>query len=536
MNPGVFRYGLGEQVVPARGVRSYCWCLILVACLACVFLPRTVTALADIEGHVHQDSINLMLDMGILEGMPDGNFYPDTELNRAQAAKVAAMLLGYTDANAEEATESNLFTDVHAAMPAEAWARGWINLMASDGIILGDGEGNYDPEGSLTMRQWATIIIRVLGYRTDGLAWPDGYDAFVRRNRLDQGLQYFGDQNITRAQMARLSHTAVDRLSEQGISYLGGTYEGDTLDGVPHGKGSWVHPDGREYIGQWENGMMHGQGQLTLPDGAEYSGSFYEGIRDGHGTYVWASGDQYVGDFQDDEMHGHGTLTWVSGDEYIGDFEYESRTGHGVYLWVSGDRYEGEFQDGVLHGFGTLTWESGDEYSGEFVKGLAHGYGTYTWADGEQVKGEWVEGDFVDAETVLDEEAPWTSLSPEGGSGYSSLVPIPSLGDLYLFAQDNDTTYLGLLTTNRYMSDSVFNRYGSYGSRYSATSIWNSYGCFGGAYSIYSAFNRYTTTPPMIIHVLHDSVSLVGHVTKNNYVLNAVDPEDLYEVLKSVGR
>ena len=44
----------------------------------------------------------------------------------------------------------------------------------------------------------------------------------------------------------------------------------------------------------------------------------------------------------------------------------------------------------------------------------------------------------------------------------------------FLIAQDGQ--FLGILSSNKYQSDSVMIQYGSYGSKYSSTSIFNRYG------------------------------------------------------------
>src|SRR5437867_2924771 len=52
-------------------------------------------------------------------------------------------------------------------------------------------------------------------------------------------------------------------------------------------------------------------------------------------------------------------------------------------------------------------------------------------------------------------------------------VPAPPALGAALVAADGQ--YLGLVTCNRFDTDGIFNRYGSYGSRYSSTRIWNKY-------------------------------------------------------------
>jgi len=99
--------------------------------------------------------------------------------------------------------------------------------------------------------------------------------------------------------------------------------------------------------------------------------------------------------------------------------------------------------------------------------------------------------------------------------------------DPYIEASDGN--FLGVINTNRYDPNSIFNVYGLYGSRYSATSIFNKYGTYGSQYSVYSPFNKYTATPPKIIY----QNTQVGFLTKNKYLMNSIDPDKLFSRLRS---
>jgi hypothetical protein len=164
---------------------------------------------SDTVGHRYQEAIQTMVDLGVLAGRGDGKFYPDDTLLRAEAAKVAGMLMGYTEEDARAAMNDDIFKDVHANMPAHSWARGWINLIAAEGVILGDGTGNYNPGGTLLRTEWGTILLRVLLYSTQGLKWPDEYDDKILELGLDYDIDYIGLEPVTRAEMARFSETAV---------------------------------------------------------------------------------------------------------------------------------------------------------------------------------------------------------------------------------------------------------------------------------------------------------------------------------------
>lgn len=510
-----------------------------IACVTALIFPVGVGAMADVQGHRHEEAIDRMVEQGILEGMPDGNFYPERELNRAQAAKVAALLSGHSETDAGRAEGRTLFADVGEDMPAEKWARGWINLIAGDGLIVGDGHGYYNPEDPLTMREWATILMRVLGYSTEGLQWPSGYDARIAELDLDYAVQFSGDENISRAKMARMSDTAQKQRGETRISYRDGIYEGELQDGMPHGSGTWEDEEGHRYSGEWHEGRMHGEGTFTWASGHEYTGEYRDDLRHGYGVYVWANGDRYEGEFVDNEMHGEGTLELVPGDTYEGEFREGRMTGRGFRVWESGDEYRGDFVDGKPQGEGTFTWDSGAEYTGEMKDGQLHGEGVYTSTDGERLQGQWVNNELaeVNEEPDYEEDTDEPALPSVGESDFLSRtrVSIPRTGELHLVGQDMGSTYLGRLTTNEFATDSVFNDYGRYGSRFSTTSIWNSFSRFGSRFSSYSAFNSYASSPPMIVHVGAADVSLVGYVTTNSFRINDLHPDDLYRALRDAG-
>ena len=69
------------------------------------------------------------------------------------------------------------------------------------------------------------------------------------------------------------------------------------------------------------------------------------------------------------------------------------------------------------------------------------------------------------------------------------------------------------------------NPYGSYGSEYSSTSIFNEYGTYGSPYNSLSAYNPYAYTPPWIIYTGGGVPTAIAYLTKNSYLVNAIDPD-----------
>ncbi|NLI61589.1 MAG: hypothetical protein GX375_09220 [Clostridiales bacterium] len=179
-----------------------------------LLLSAVVTTAAepmtDIENNPHRSAIEQMVELGVLSGRGSGLFYPDDNLTRAEAAKVAMFLAGFDEQDAAQAEAlPQAFEDVYVGMGNHEWALGWINLAAGEGIIGGYGDGKYGPGDNLQMAQWAAILIRTLGYETEGLEWPAGYDQLAGELGLTEELEYVSDSYIRRDQMAKFTANAV---------------------------------------------------------------------------------------------------------------------------------------------------------------------------------------------------------------------------------------------------------------------------------------------------------------------------------------
>ncbi len=97
-----------------------------------------------------------------------------------------------------------------------------------------------------------------------------------------------------------------EEIEEGTIDWDGGTYTGPLKDGVPHGRGTWTHPDGREYRGDFVEGAIEGTGTMRFPGGEEYRGEFKEGKAHGTGTMTHprkgsVSGKWIYGSYQDEK-------------------------------------------------------------------------------------------------------------------------------------------------------------------------------------------------------------------------------------------
>lgn len=118
--------------------------------------------------------VQLVAAAGIMRGMDATtlHFGPDGRLSRAQAAVALVNMLGLT-----ATTATGKFNDV----PKDNWAAPAIELLASKGIVLGTGNGNFSPNDPVTSRQMQAFVSRALGQATGDKAVPSPTDSPMSR-------------------------------------------------------------------------------------------------------------------------------------------------------------------------------------------------------------------------------------------------------------------------------------------------------------------------------------------------------------------
>jgi len=87
----------------------------------------------------------------------------------------------------------------------------------------------------------------------------------------------------------------------------GAVYEGQVMDGKPHGEGCFRWTNGQQYVGHFESGLIQGQGKTTCVGGNEgytYEGQYRQGNWHGSGVFTYADGRQDRGRFENGKFAG----------------------------------------------------------------------------------------------------------------------------------------------------------------------------------------------------------------------------------------
>ncbi len=170
----------------------------------------------------------------------------------------------------------------------------------------------------------------------------------------------------------------------------GSLYEGEAIDGVPHGWGKCSYPDGSSYEGGWMKGFCHGKGKYIYFDGSFYEGQWVNALREGKGKCGFSDGTFYDGEWVRDCRHGMGKRTYRDGSFYEGEWNGNHRHGRGKITFSESEFYEGEWANNLKHGRGKYFFSDQEYYDGEWVNGLIHGQGKYVYDEEEYFEGEWI--------------------------------------------------------------------------------------------------------------------------------------------------
>ena len=105
------------------------------------------------------DLLNTDDHIQYLFGYPEGTFGPENNMTRAEVAQMFYNLLLDQDV-----TITKTFDDV----PANAWYAKAVNTLASLGVVSGVGNGDFEPERSITRAEFTSIAMKFAEGKTGG--------------------------------------------------------------------------------------------------------------------------------------------------------------------------------------------------------------------------------------------------------------------------------------------------------------------------------------------------------------------------------
>ena len=174
---------------------------------------KTYADLTDSDKISNQEAVSMMVDLGIIEGKPDGSYAPSETVDRATMAKlITMMLMGDVDQSAFEGTVTDL-TDIDTN-----WAEGYIKYCYANNIITGDGQGHFFPTEPVTVAQAAKMLLVAIGYDAEDRGYTN--DPNWSTNIMRDAQTTRVDATTLRSLTKGLSVKATDPLTRDNAAQM----------------------------------------------------------------------------------------------------------------------------------------------------------------------------------------------------------------------------------------------------------------------------------------------------------------------------
>ena len=178
----------------------------------------TTEMFSDTLGHWAAKEIKYLAEKKIINGFPDGTFKPESNITRAEFAKLFCIALGI-----DVADEETVFADVNTS----DWYCGYVNTLVKREIIMGFDDGNFYPGKNISRQDAAVILWRYLSADvTPTDADPQTFDdndkmadyaieAIKNINKLNimngYDQKFFPEKLMTRAEASKIIYEMITR-------------------------------------------------------------------------------------------------------------------------------------------------------------------------------------------------------------------------------------------------------------------------------------------------------------------------------------
>ena len=178
--------------------------LALVMTMSLVTVSAGAKDFSDDDSITYQEAVDVISEIGVVDGYTGGDFKPTDVLTRGAAAKIICnLVLGPTTASYLTA-DTAPFKDV----PVTNTFAGYITYCSQQGIINGYADGTFRPTGTLTGNAFMKMLLGALGYDStiEGYTGPNWTVNVIKQAAgigLDDGNDEFvGSKAVTREEAA----------------------------------------------------------------------------------------------------------------------------------------------------------------------------------------------------------------------------------------------------------------------------------------------------------------------------------------------
>jgi len=164
-----------------------------------------------------------------MKGDPDGNLRLSDYVSRAECVKMVVAASPYKDT---VATSLNIspFKDVTNAY----WGAPYIAVGVSNKLVSGYPDGTFQPDGTVTFEEAATMFLKALGY-TDadfGNSWPSGQVGLANSLSVTQNVAANVGDPMTRGDVAMMAYNTLNAKMKGSQQKLIGVFDSVLTENV----------------------------------------------------------------------------------------------------------------------------------------------------------------------------------------------------------------------------------------------------------------------------------------------------------------
>jgi hypothetical protein len=184
----------------------------------------------DIAGKPYEQAVTALAEKDIITGDVDGNFYPDSNLTRAQICTIIVKAMQAPAAQVDGTATQDVKRSGFPDMQGYDWAEGYIAYAVEKGVVTGYPEGDFRPGNNVSMNELITMTMRAAGYSDSSLGgvWPENYISKAGDTGALAGITAPLPQHATKWMAAQLVYNVLTKIEEQGRAQASDTPSGQT--------------------------------------------------------------------------------------------------------------------------------------------------------------------------------------------------------------------------------------------------------------------------------------------------------------------
>ncbi len=177
--------------------------LVLSLVLGSFAMAFAADPLSDMAGEKSEDAVNVLTQLGVVSGYPDGTYRPDNIVTRAEMAVIVVRALGLAD----YATGTSRFSDMGGH-----WSNPYVAYAANLGIVAGYTDGTFRPDKTVSYDEAATMLVAALGYNAESLVgtWPANFVVKAKSLGILDGIKA-GAAGANRGDIAIMAFQTLDQ-------------------------------------------------------------------------------------------------------------------------------------------------------------------------------------------------------------------------------------------------------------------------------------------------------------------------------------